>query len=122
MLTRRSLFGTLLAAPAIIRTPGLLMLVKPVLILPPRWALILSPFRLEANNAPPNSYKLVIIPEHPIPLRLYYQAIYIPGEKERGSIPKENYERIARHCLDNDRTRPFSDFVWPWPADERGIA
>ena len=30
MLTRRGLIGTLLAAPAIIRTPGLLMPVKPV--------------------------------------------------------------------------------------------
>lgn len=34
MLTRRGLIGTLLAAPVIIRTPGLLMPIKPFVMVP----------------------------------------------------------------------------------------
>jgi hypothetical protein len=35
MLRRRALLGTLLAAPAIVRTPGLLMAIKPPVVIVP---------------------------------------------------------------------------------------
>lgn len=37
MISRRGILGTFLAAPVIIRTPGLLMAIKPQASIGPRW-------------------------------------------------------------------------------------